>query len=87
MVRVRLAILGTRGVPPSYGGFETMAAELGTRLVARGHEVSVYSRGGESGMWNGLQRIVVPALHGSKYLETASHSFFSALDALRRDFD
>ena len=41
---MRLAILGTRGVPPSYGGFETFAAELGTRLVARGHEVSVYCR-------------------------------------------
>ena len=36
--------MGTRGVPPRYGGFETFAAELGTRLAARGHEVSVYCR-------------------------------------------
>jgi len=41
---MKLAILGTRGVPPRYGGFETFAAELGRRLVARGHEVSVYCR-------------------------------------------
>jgi len=41
---MKLAILGTRGVPPRYGGFETFAAELGRRLVARGHDVSVYSR-------------------------------------------
>ncbi|MGZ5477191.1 MAG: DUF1972 domain-containing protein, partial [Thermoanaerobaculia bacterium] len=41
---MRIAILGTRGVPPSYGGFETFAAELGTRLVQRGHEVTVYCR-------------------------------------------
>jgi glycosyltransferase involved in cell wall biosynthesis len=41
---LRLAILGTRGVPPRYGGFETFAAELGRRLVARGHEVTVYCR-------------------------------------------
>src|SRR5688572_9903861 len=41
---MKLAILGTRGVPPNYGGFETFAAELGTRLVQRGHEVTVYCR-------------------------------------------
>ena len=44
MVPLKLAILGTRGVPPRYGGFETFAAELGRRLVQRGHEVSVYCR-------------------------------------------
>ena len=44
MVAMKIAILGTRGIPPNYGGFETMAAELGTRLVQRGHEVWVYSR-------------------------------------------
>ncbi|HVG22672.1 MAG TPA: hypothetical protein VND45_00840, partial [Thermoanaerobaculia bacterium] len=41
---MKLAILGTRGVPPNYGGFETFAGELSTRLVARGHEVWVYCR-------------------------------------------
>ena len=44
MVSLRIGILGTRGVPPRYGGFETFVAELSTRLVARGHEVSVYCR-------------------------------------------
>jgi glycosyltransferase involved in cell wall biosynthesis len=44
MVPMKIAILGTRGVPPNYGGFETFAAELSVRLVARGHEVSVYCR-------------------------------------------
>lgn len=41
---MKIAILGTRGVPPSYGGFETFAAEVSTRLVQRGHDVSVYCR-------------------------------------------
>ncbi|HEY8713053.1 MAG TPA: glycosyl transferase family 1, partial [Thermoanaerobaculia bacterium] len=41
---MKIAILGTRGVPPEYGGFETFAAELGTRLVERGHIVTVYCR-------------------------------------------
>jgi glycosyltransferase involved in cell wall biosynthesis len=90
MVSLRIGILGTRGVPPRYGGFETFAAELSTRLVKRGHEVSVYCRGerrtanGEG--WHGVQRIVLPAIR-HKYLETVSHTFLSALDALRRRFD
>ena len=40
----RIAILGTRGIPARYGGFETFAEELSTRLVARGHRVTVYCR-------------------------------------------
>lgn len=83
---MKLAILGTRGVPPAYGGFETFAAELGTRLVARGHEVSVYCRTPGPETWNGIRRIVLPAA-SHKYLETVSHAFLSAADALRRHFD
>jgi glycosyltransferase involved in cell wall biosynthesis len=79
--------MGTRGVPPNYGGFETFAAELGTRLVERGHEVWVYCReGGEESTWQGIHRIVLPAA-GHKYFETVSHTFLSAIDALGRDFD
>jgi glycosyltransferase involved in cell wall biosynthesis len=88
VVPVKIAILGTRGVPPAYGGFETFAAELGTRLVARGHDVTVYCRESTSGdeAWNGIRRIVRPSI-GHKYLETVSHTFVSALDALGRGFD
>jgi glycosyltransferase involved in cell wall biosynthesis len=86
VVPVRLAILGTRGVPPRYGGFETFAAELGRRLVARGHQVAVYCREPGDAMWDGIQRIVLPSI-GHKYFETVSHALLSALDALRRDFD
>src|ERR1700748_870124 len=41
---VRIAILGTRGIPANYGGFETFAEELSVRLAARGHQVIVYCR-------------------------------------------
>ena len=85
MVSLRIAIAGTRGVPARYGGFETFAAELSSRLVARGHEVAVYCRDVE-GAWGSVQRIVLPALR-HKYFETVSHTLLSALDALRRDFD
>ncbi|HEX7679794.1 MAG TPA: glycosyltransferase [Thermoanaerobaculia bacterium] len=92
---MKIAIAGTRGIPPRYGGFETFAAELSARLAARGHEVAVYCREAApttdnrqpaTDSWNAVQRIVLPALH-HKYLETVSHTLLSALDALRRDFD
>lgn len=97
---MKLAIIGTRGVPPNYGGFETMAAELSSRLVARGHDVTVYCRElardtailaeehrlDADGSWRGVKRVVLPAA-GHKYLETVSHTFVSSLDAARRGFD
>ncbi len=93
MVSLRIAIAGTRGIPPRYGGFETFADELSSRLVARGHEVAVYCRElpGSAGVPpsdapSQVQRIVLPALR-HKYFETVSHTLLSAFDALRRDFD
>jgi len=81
-----IAILGTRGVPPSYGGFETFAGELSRRLVRRGHRVAVYCREDGPKEWEGVDRIVLPAIR-HKYFETVSHAALSALDAIRRDFD
>jgi glycosyltransferase involved in cell wall biosynthesis len=86
MVRLKIAIAGTRGIPARYGGFETFAEELSTRLVARGHEVAVYCRDAGETSWRGVERIVLPALR-HKYFETVTHTLLSALDALRRDFD
>ena len=49
MKKLRIAMLGTRGVPARYGGFETAVEEVGSRLAARGHEVIVYCRRGPEG--------------------------------------
>lgn len=43
---IRLAILGTRGIPARYGGFETFAEEIAERLQQRGLEVTVYCEKG-----------------------------------------
>ena len=40
---MRIAILGTRGIPARYGGFETFAERLAVGLVQRGHQVTVYA--------------------------------------------
>jgi glycosyltransferase involved in cell wall biosynthesis len=97
MVRLKIAIAGTRGIPARYGGFETFAEELSARLVERGHEVWVYCRPGNADVSSAgaeragrprsqAHRIVLPALR-HKYFETVSHTLVSSLDALRRDFD
>lgn len=44
---MKLAILGTRGIPAEYGGYETFAEELAVRLAQRGHEVTVFCEKGQ----------------------------------------
>src|SRR6185436_14080668 len=87
---MKIAIIGTRGIPPAYGGFETLAWELSARLAARGHEVTVYSRHGRTddtrSLPPGVKRRFVPFLAG-KYLETVSHTGLSVIDSVLRGFD
>ena len=87
---MRIAILGTRGVPANYGGFETFAEQLGSRLVERGHDVTVYGRSGAvpRGLRRhlGMRLVRLPAPR-SKYLETVVHTLFSAIHALTRSYD
>jgi len=87
---MKIAIVGTRGVPASYGGFATFAEQLGSRLSQRGHEVSVYGRPGfvdkALETYLGMKIIVVPAIRG-KHLETVSHTLVSSIHALRQGFD
>jgi glycosyltransferase involved in cell wall biosynthesis len=83
---MRVALLGTRGIPASYGGFETLAEELSARLVARGHRVTVYTRHhlAVPGLkeHRGVTIRVLPAVRG-KAIETLSHSLLSCLDVSR----
>lgn len=77
---MRIAMLGTRGVPASYGGFETAVEEIGQRLVEQGHTVTVYGRStGERAPKEhlGMRCVTLPALH-HKALETLSHTALSA---------
>lgn len=80
-----IAILGTRGVPANYGGFETFAEQLSVRLAARGHRVTVYGRahfvppGTRS--YKGVNVRVLPSIR-NKHLETVSHTTLSAVRAL-----
>lgn len=82
---IEIAMIGTRGVPAAYGGFETAVEEIGRRLVERGHRVTVYTRGSESRdrEYLGMTVVHLPALR-QKQLETLSHTGFSTLHAITR---
>ena len=47
---LKVALLGTRGIPAGYGGFETFAQQLAVRLVERGHQVTVYAEADARGL-------------------------------------
>lgn len=88
-MRMRIAILGTRGVPAAYGGFETFAEELGSRLAERGHEVTVYGRSHvvPKGLarHRGMRIRRLPTIE-HKYFDTVAHTALSVIDALPRRF-
>jgi glycosyltransferase involved in cell wall biosynthesis len=75
-------MVGTRGVPARYGGFETCVEEVGWRLADAGHDVRVYCRatGAEEGprptTYRGMTLVHLPALR-KRSLETLSHTALS----------
>ena len=87
---MRIALIGTRGVPANYGGFETCAEEVSVGLIERGHEVTAYCRPGNAEgnpeSYKGVKLVYKPFLE-SKAFGTLSHTFLSILDAMRQDFD
>lgn len=78
---MKLAILGTRGIPARYGGFETFAEELSTRLAARGHHVTVYCRQKSESPYRGVHLACLPTIR-HKYLDTIAHTFLSTIHVL-----
>lgn len=80
-----IAMVGTRGVPAAYGGFETAVEEVGRRLADRGHIVRVYTRGSatKEKTFLGMDVVHLPAVP-QKQLETLSHTALSALHLVTR---
>jgi len=87
---MRIAYLGTMGIPAHYGGFETCVEEVATRLAKKGHEVTVYCgyRGSkpQTASYKGVHLVHFPCLE-NKFLDFPFRAFVAALDAMRRDID
>ncbi len=87
---MKIAIMGIRGIPANYGGFETFAENLSTRLVQKGHEVTVYGRTNiidyKDKFYKGVEIVRLPTI-SHKYFDTVAHTFLSVFHSLKKKFD
>lgn len=85
-----VALIGSRGIPARYGGYETLMEELAVRLVERGFRVTVYCRSHFTPRhlmsYRGAELVVLPTV-ATKHLDTPVHTLLSAWHAGRRRFD
>ncbi len=88
--RLRIAMMGSRGIPASYSGFETCVEQLSVRLVQRGHAVTVYCRSHHvkwpARTYKGVCLVKLPTIP-SKHLDTIVHTFLSMLHGQFRRYD
>lgn len=82
---LRIALMGSRGIPASYSGFETFYEQLAVRLAARGHQVTVYNRAHHhqtrDRSYQGVRIVTLPSI-ATKHLDTLTHAFLSLVHAL-----
>lgn len=85
-----LAIIGSRGFPSTYGGYETLVRYLSRHLVRNGHELTVYCRARDENrrIWRteGVRCIATPGMD-SKSASTLTFGMTSIADASFRGFD
>jgi glycosyltransferase involved in cell wall biosynthesis len=88
--KLRIAFIGTRGVPAGEGGVERHVEELGSRLADRGHDVTVYCRTNyvkdRPATYRGM-RLRYVATAGTKHFDFIAHSAASSVLTLRRPPD
>lgn len=89
---MKIGLLGTRGIPNQYGGFEEFAEKVTNYWINEGHEVLVYCEGGnesyEDILQNGVKRIFMKTFQ--KYLRSFYpflYDYQSTKDALKRNCD
>jgi glycosyltransferase involved in cell wall biosynthesis len=77
---VKIAIVGTRGIPNRYGGFEQFAEKVSSQFADRGHEVTVYCRkpftSPDDEYDKRVRRVILPSIH-QKHLDTWSSGLIS----------
>jgi glycosyltransferase involved in cell wall biosynthesis len=87
---MKIAIVGTRGIPNRYGGFERFAEQIASRFADHGHQVTVYCRRAftrpDDVYDHRVRRVIVPSLH-QKHLDTWVSTFFGAVHVAFSDND
>jgi glycosyltransferase involved in cell wall biosynthesis len=87
-MKMKIAILGTRGIPARYGGFETFAERLATGLSERGYDVTVFCESGEFTAPDVYQRVKLRYVSAPSlgFLQTILYDM-QCLWAARRGYD
>ncbi len=90
-MELRVAMIGSRGVPARWGGVERHVEELGAELVRRGHRVTVFCRSNYSGgerprEHRGMRLAHLPTV-GTKHLDAIVHSGLATARAMAGGFD
>ena len=89
--KVHIAILGTRGIPNNYGGFEQCAAKISCCFVERGHDVTVYNprtHPYSKKEWNGVRiKRIFSNENRFKFLDNFIFDYLCLKNAVKSDFD
>ncbi|MCX5800476.1 MAG: glycosyltransferase family 4 protein [Candidatus Eisenbacteria bacterium] len=86
---MKIAMIGQKGIPATYGGIERHVEEVGIRLASRGHEVSVYCRfyyTRVTDKYRGVRLLRLPSVK-TKHFDTPTHCAISTLDSVFRGYD
>ncbi len=87
---MKIALIGQKGIPAKSGGVEKHVEKLTERLVALGHEVTVYTRPHYTDKalreWQGVRLVSLPSIR-TKHLDAITHTFAATAHALFQDYD
>ena len=87
---MKLAIIGTRGIPASYSGFETSVEETATRFAQKNIKTTVYCRKNHyseiKSKYRGVKLVHLPSIK-TKHFDTITHTLLSVIHCLYNKFD
>jgi len=86
---MRIAFIGQKGIPATYGGIEDYIEKIATRLVQKGHEVTVFCRPhytSTNGLYKGVRLKKICSIP-TKHLDAVSHTLLCSIDSLSGKFD
>lgn len=81
---MKIAFVSTRGIPNNYGGFEQFAEYISVGLVARGHDVTVYSPHFHPYKESSYKGVKIKHIYSpEKWMGSSVGSFFYDFSSLR----
>ncbi|MFH0931034.1 MAG: glycosyltransferase, partial [Candidatus Zixiibacteriota bacterium] len=86
---MKIAFIGQKGIPATYGGVEDFTEKIALRLSKKGHQVTVYCRSYYTQIEGEYKGVALKKIRSikTKHLDAISHTLFSSLDTLFEDYD